>query len=234
MIKRYNPDCSIHISHEIAFMREVSEGEYVEYVVHQQEIDTLRKQVAALTAENAYLINGASGELNTSWMFHKTMLGAQAALMCIVRGDIRSARDWLEGTTEEAGADIPDDIAVSELQAWFDRQMVSNDGNGGFLTRQQAEEAIRKEIPATAAAVAKIEAQARIQGINFAASRLCAAFMAGFIDKPVPEVADVVRMILSAKDEVVKNAAPEGLSGEYAEKVLNEMDAFAAELREAK
>ncbi|MBO8135536.1 hypothetical protein [Dickeya fangzhongdai] len=30
-IKRFVPDCSIHMSHEIAFMRETPEGKYVEF-----------------------------------------------------------------------------------------------------------------------------------------------------------------------------------------------------------
>ncbi|HHL1660059.1 TPA: hypothetical protein ACQ298_000436 [Klebsiella pneumoniae] len=91
-------------------------------------------------------------------MFHKTMLGAQAALACLSLGRESAARDWLEGTTDEAGAEIPDDITVAGLQAWFDSQMVSNDGKSGFLTRKEAEEAIRKACPATDAYLAGIKA----------------------------------------------------------------------------
>lgn len=35
-VKRYIPDCSIHMSHEIAFMRETTKGQYVEYLDYQQ------------------------------------------------------------------------------------------------------------------------------------------------------------------------------------------------------
>ncbi|MCU6668699.1 hypothetical protein M8013_08055 [Enterobacteriaceae bacterium H4N4] len=112
-----------------------------------------------LAAENAYLLNGAARELSTSWMLHKTMLGAQAALVCVAQGDIRATRDWLEGTTDEAGAEIPDEITVPEVQAWFDSQMISNDGKSGFLTRQQAEDSIRAECPATDAFLADVRAQ---------------------------------------------------------------------------
>jgi len=114
---------------------------------------------AALAAENAYLLNGAARELNTSWMFHKTMLGAQAALVCLSHGYQAAAREWLEGTTDEAGAEIPDDISVGELHGWFDSQMVSNDGKSGFLTRAEAEEAIKKACPATDAFLAEVRAQ---------------------------------------------------------------------------
>lgn len=120
--------------------------------------DGLREKVRQLAAENVYLLNGAARELNTSWMFHKTMLGAQAALACLALGRESAAREWLEGTTDEAGAEIPDDITVAGLQAWFDSQMVSNDGKSGFLTRAEAEEAIRKACPATDAYLAGIKA----------------------------------------------------------------------------
>lgn len=122
------------------------------------EVEKLRAERDQLAAENEYLLNGAARELNTSWMFHKTMLGAQAALACIALGDMAAARDWLEGTTDEGGAEIPDDITVAGLQAWFDSQMISNDGNSGFLTRAEAEEAIRKTCPGTDSIVAGIKA----------------------------------------------------------------------------
>ncbi|EGS4563431.1 hypothetical protein I5Y37_004575 [Salmonella enterica] len=124
----------------------------------QEATETLVQERNALTAENAYLLNGAARELNTSWMFHKTMLGAQAALVCLSHGYQAAAREWLEGTTDEAGAEIPDDISVGELHEWFDRQMVSNDGKSGFLTRSEAEEAIRKAYPATDAFLAEVRA----------------------------------------------------------------------------
>lgn len=77
--------------------------------------------------------------------------------------------------------------------------------------------------PATDAAIA----QFRAEGINFSPSRLCAAYNNGFIDKPLKEVADVVGMILGAKEDITQAPAADGLSGEYAEKSL---EAFAAEL----
>ena len=124
----------------------------------ETKVMALAKAFKQLAAENTYLLNGAARELNTSWMFHKTMLGAQAALACLSLGRESAARDWLEGTTDEAGAEIPDDITVAGLQAWFDSQMVSNDGKSGFLTRAEAEEAIKKACPATDRIVAGIKA----------------------------------------------------------------------------
>ncbi|UYW75571.1 hypothetical protein OFY05_11415 [Pseudocitrobacter faecalis] len=74
-------------------------------------------------------------------------------------------------------------------------------------------------------------AQSRIEGINYAASRLAAAYNQGFIDKPLSEVFNVVRMILSAKEDLSNTPADDGLSGGYAEQALKDWE---AELREGK
>lgn len=75
------------------------------------------------------------------------------------------------------------------------------------------------------------QASARNEGINYAASRLAAAFNHGFLDKPVSEVLDVTRMILSAKEDLANDPLPaaDGLSGEYAEKSIEE---WVAQLRQ--
>ena len=79
------------------------------------------------------------------------------------------------------------------------------------------------ETPATDAFLAEIRAAARNEGINYTASRLAAAFNHGFINKSLREVFDVTRMILSAKEELANEPHPiDGLSGEYAEKSLEE------------
>ena len=85
-------------------------------------------------------------------------------------------------------------------------------------------------MPATDAYLAEVRASARNEGINYAASRLAAAFNHGFVDKPLAEVCDVVRMILDTKEELANSTLPaaDGISGEYAEKFLAE---FAAKLR---
>ncbi|EBZ1028120.1 hypothetical protein D7O18_26530 [Salmonella enterica subsp. enterica serovar Muenchen] len=80
------------------------------------------------------------------------------------------------------------------------------------------------ETPATDAFLAEVRASARNEGINYAASRLAAAFNHGFLDKPVSEVLDVTCMILSAKEDLANDPLPadDGLSGEYAEKSIEE------------
>ncbi|WPJ13395.1 hypothetical protein SH585_05470 [Raoultella ornithinolytica] len=90
---------------------------------------------------------------------------------------------------------------------------------------------IAKQTPATDRIVAGIKADSRAEGINFAASRLAAAFNHGFVDKPMAEVGDVVRMILTAKEDLANDQvlAADGLSGEYAEKSLAEWEAALRE-----
>ncbi|ENU8639273.1 ead/Ea22-like family protein [Salmonella enterica] len=79
------------------------------------------------------------------------------------------------------------------------------------------------ETPATDAFLAEVRAEARNEGINYTASRFAAAFNHGFINKSLREVFDVTRMILSAKEELANEPHPlDGLSGEYAEKSLEE------------
>ncbi|MGH33176.1 DUF4752 domain-containing protein [Escherichia coli] len=79
------------------------------------------------------------------------------------------------------------------------------------------------ETPATDAFLAEVRAEARNEGINYTASRLAAAFNHGFINKSLREVFDVTRMILSAKEELANEPhLIDGLSGEYAEKSLEE------------
>lgn len=87
------------------------------------------------------------------------------------------------------------------------------------------------ETPATDRIVAGIKAEGHAEGINFAASRLAAAFNHGFVDKPMAEVGDVVRMILTAKEDLANYPAlpADGLSGEYAEKSLVEWEAVLRE-----
>lgn len=64
---------------------------------------------------------------------------------------------------------------------------------------------VRSKTPATDAFLAEVRASARNEGINYAASRLAAAFNHGFLDKPASEVLDVTRMILSAKEDLANN-----------------------------
>ncbi|HIF2613423.1 TPA: hypothetical protein ACXZQ8_002423 [Salmonella enterica] len=102
-------------------------------------------------------------------------------------------------------------------------------GRDGVLVILEAMKATGN-MPATDAFLAEVRASARNEGINYAASRLAAAFNHGFLDKPVSEVLDVTRMILSGKEDLANDSLPaaDGLSGEYAEKAIEE---WAAQLR---
>ncbi|WP_447533627.1 hypothetical protein [Escherichia coli] len=95
-------------------------------------------------------------------------------------------------------------------------------GRDGVLVILEAMKATGN-MSATDAFLAEVRAVARNEGINYTASRLAAAFNHGFINKSLREVFDVTRMILSAKEELANEPHPiDGLSGEYAEKSLEE------------
>ncbi|WP_109552507.1 ead/Ea22-like family protein [Escherichia coli] len=105
----------------------------------------------------------------------------------------------------------------------LDHVSVTDAGQAGVAAMIINDALHHSETPATDAFLAEIRAEARNEGINYTASRLAAAFNHGFINKPLAEVFDVTRMILSAKEELANEAHPiDGLSGEYAEKSLEE------------
>ncbi|EIW8567034.1 hypothetical protein CLJ39_07590 [Klebsiella pneumoniae] len=106
--------------------------------------------------------------------------------------------------------------------------------SGDFMDGQTLHEfqfVLDADTPATDRIVAGIKAEGRAEGINYAASRLAAAYNHGFVDKPMAEVFDVVRMILTAKEDLANDPvlAADGLSGEYAEKSLAEWEAALSE-----
>ncbi|EBK1825246.1 ead/Ea22-like family protein [Salmonella enterica subsp. enterica serovar Heidelberg] len=105
----------------------------------------------------------------------------------------------------------------------LDHVSVTDAGQAGVAAMIINDALHHSETPATDAFLAEIRAEARNEGINYTASRLAAAFNHGFINKSLREDFDVTRMILSAKEELANEAHPiDGLSGEYAEKSLEE------------
>lgn len=125
--------------------------------------------------------------------------------------EISENHDEYVNADEYLYAGVPMDY-VSEINAYVSRDV-------------EAENPFK----ATDMFMAEVRLQARNEGINYAASRLAAAFNHGFVDKPLAEVYDVVRMILTTKEDLANDPAADGLSGEYAEKSLAE---FAAQLRQ--
>jgi hypothetical protein len=47
-MKRYNPDCSIHMSHEMAFMRETPTGDFVKCSDANHVLIALRERLEAM------------------------------------------------------------------------------------------------------------------------------------------------------------------------------------------
>lgn len=144
-------------------------------------------------------------------------------------------RKFSEAEAKISALTAENELARKAAQAFCDVvgdniEVISEEvGRDGVLVILEAMKATGNT-PATDAFLAEVRASARNEGINYAASRLAAAFNHGFLDKPVSEVLDVTRMILSAKEDLSNDPLPaaDGLSGEYAEKSIEE---WATQLR---
>lgn len=146
---KYLPAASADIMNELANRLDVTSVALSESL----------EQRKALAVDNNFLLGLAARELSTSWLHNRAMLGMQAALLCLSQGDIKAAREWLEGTTDEAVAEMPDDMTPDGLQLWYDGYMRSSDGKNGFLTREESLHELSKRIPATSAAIASLRAE---------------------------------------------------------------------------
>ena len=133
-------------------------------------------------------------------------------------GPVRSPFDYVHEAGLESGEEF--ELQVAARMPNLTYRVVSS---SLFITEIELIGGLLPETPATDAFLAEIRAEARNEGINYTASRLAAAFNHGFINKSLREVFDVTRMILSAKEELANEPHPiDGLSGEYAEKSLEE------------
>ncbi|MBE1014438.1 hypothetical protein [Escherichia coli] len=137
-------------------------------------------------------------------------------------------RKFAEAESKCAALAAENELARKAVQAFCDvvgdnTEVIAEEvGRDGVLVILEAMKATGN-MSATDAFLAEIRAEARNEGINYTASRLAAAFNHGFINKSLREVFDVTRMILSAKEDLANEPHPiDGLSGEYAEKSLEE------------
>lgn len=150
MIKRYNPDCSIHMNHEVAFMRELAGGEYVKYSDHQQLLDALAAENAALKAGATYF--AYSPEYGFDYFKDK-----QSA--------IDTAQDEIDAYREDAFDGWSEDvrhvswgIVIQQAQGFDAQGLHTSDSQHTYQTCDYRL-ADSVETPATDAAVAAIEAR---------------------------------------------------------------------------
>ncbi len=145
-------------------------------------------------------------------------LEARCLKLAAENAGLKSIQEWAVSGVFKSGAKVFESTKASG----FDTDDCLHDAVLVMLSELKT--------PETDAFLAEVRAQARNEGINYAASRLAAAFNHGFVDKPLSEVYDVVRMILDTKEELANSTLPaaDGLSGEYAEEFLEE---FAAQIR---
>ncbi|EKY1962300.1 hypothetical protein RA241_003690 [Cronobacter sakazakii] len=121
-----------------------------------QRIAELEDEIDELKNETDPLLSRAASELSVSWMFAKASLCMQAAQLCIKQGDIYKASNWLAYITDEAQADMPDDMTVTGLEDWYKANLVANDGRTTFVTPSEALEKIKEAFPAIAKPLLKL------------------------------------------------------------------------------
>ncbi|EHK0699965.1 hypothetical protein ICL29_004091 [Salmonella enterica] len=132
-----------------------------DHLTPAQRIAELEDGLEELKSETAPLLSRAASELSVSWMLAKAGLCMQAAQLCIKQGDIYEASNWLSYITDEAQADMPDDMTVTGLEDWYNANMVANDGKTTFVTHSEALEKIKEAFPAHSKAVAEVTGQFR-------------------------------------------------------------------------
>ena len=221
-VAAFNPKVALELLGEIKRLEDTN----IDAMCRIAELET---NLAALAAENAALKAGAmyfSYGSEFSFECHKTAEEAIAAAEAAI-DDYRG--DACDGWSEEVES-ICWGVIIQQATKVGERKKRKCDRVSPWIERVcDYELRPNVEIPATDAFLSEIRAEARNEGINYTASRLAAAFNHGFINKSLREVFDVTRMILSAKEELANEAHPiDGLSGEYAEKSLEE---WAEQLR---
>lgn len=222
-VAAFNPKVALELLGEIKRLEDTN----IDAMCRIAELET---NLAALAAENAALKAGAmyfSYGSEFSFECHKTAEEAIAAAEAAI-DDYRG--DACDGWSEEVES-ICWGVIIQQATKVGERKKRKCDRVSPWIERVcDYELRPNVETPATDAFLSEICAEARNEGINYTASRLAAAFNHGFINKSLREVFDVTRMILSAKEELANEPHPiDGLSGEYAEKSLEE---WAEQIRE--
>ncbi|MBB7067964.1 ead/Ea22-like family protein [Escherichia coli] len=215
-VAAFNPKVALELLGEIKRLEDTN----IDAMCRIAELET---NLAALVAENTGLKAGAmyfSYGSEFSFECHKTAEEAIAAAEAAI-DDYRG--DACDGWSEEVES-ICWGVIIQQATKVGERKKRKCDRVSPWIERVcDYELRPNVETPATDAFLAEVRAEARNEGINYTASRLAAAFNHGFINKSLREVFDVTRMILSAKEELANEAHPiDGLSGEYAEKSLEE------------
>lgn len=196
-----------------------------ELSIREQKFLKLAKAYQQLAAENVGLKAGRKFFMYSDDSGFETFETQEEAFKAAQEMIDACREDAYDGWPEEADSIRWGIVIQQATETDFEKPAPENGWEGS------SDYKLLPETPATDRIVAGIKADGRAEGVNFAASRLAAAFNHGFVDKPMAEVGDVVRMILTAKEDLANDPvlAADGLSGEYAEKSLAEWE---TELRE--
>lgn len=192
------------------------------YATSIQQIDTYSAIVTELASRLEALNLAHIGGMNAmrSAISERDQLAAENA-------DLKLSREVLAKNALESCNEIY--CAGYRNTALHDGLMESTGNRNKYPNpiRALVDEAKRSlETPTTDAWQREQRQKTWAEGINYTAGRLAAAFNHGCVNKPMAEVGDVVRMILTTKDDLANDPAPaaDGLSGEYAEKSLQDWE----------
>jgi len=176
---------------------------YEELERYGRQADITIENLEMKLAESQREFRAADATIENLQMQVEKLAAENGQMLRLLTG-ISENHDEYVNQDEYLYAGVPMDY-ISEINAYVSRDV-------------EAENPFKE----TDAFLAEVRAQARNEGINYAASRLAAAFNHGFVDKPLAEVFDVVRMILDTKEELANSTLPaaDGLSGEYAEEFI--------------
>ncbi|RJL53165.1 hypothetical protein PJ912_16715 [Pectobacterium colocasium] len=130
--------------------------------------------------------------------------------------ELEKQRDALVAELKDTSLSHSEIIAENVQQVSLLQKILSGRPGGVYFNKYETEiEKVLGENVSTEKAIRELMAK----GIYFSSNRLLAAFDAGFINKPLKEVADVATMILSAVDEL-PNATPGDFKREFSDEIL--------------
>ncbi|MBE5221327.1 MULTISPECIES: hypothetical protein [Pectobacterium] len=132
------------------------------------------------------------------------------------QAELEKQRDTLITELKDTSLSHSEIIAENVQQVSLLQKILSGRPGGVYFNKYETEiKAVLSENVSTEKATRELMAK----GIYFASNRLLAAFDAGFINKPLKEVADVATMILSAVDEL-PSAIPGDFKREFSDEIL--------------
>lgn len=211
-IKRY--DCDVYYDRG---MYEHSNGGFVSYEDHAAIVAALQEQLSSHS-----MSAGQADQRKAESDAVRVAMGFSADADDVAPCDLVDAIGALQEQVRELATEnsIQDFIISAVKDLVRESEGVAGwHPNGDIASWDKAlPELNHSETPATDAALREIRAQARAEGIHFAANRLLAAWESGFVDDTPAAAHDISGAILSAV-EFLPNAFEAEFKRDYADEV---------------